>query len=119
MKNTEFMRERLLDSVNASKSLITDTLEELKVSQWSTEFENHMHLRLVMDAFRYGKLGDPNKSQYDRMEAIQMHLEAYRKDGNDEHLIDIANLSVCEFVEGEHPLKHFKSIDDGGHAKKI
>lgn len=87
--------------------------EDLRKSEWSEEFETLMRNRLVMGAFRYGKIGDKNKPVYDRIESIERRARKYRETGNKEFLVDIANLCLLEFVEGEG---HFESIDDGEHV---
>jgi hypothetical protein len=92
-------------------------LEDLKKTEWSTEFENLMRNRLIMGAIRYGKLGDKNKPQYDRIQSCKDRLDAYEKTGNTEHLVDVANLALLTFVEDDHPEKHFHAIDDGVHTK--
>ena len=71
-----------------------------------------MRNRMIMGALRYGLLGAPGKPQYDRIASIIKRLKFYTEDGNTEHLVDAANLCLCEFVEGTHPLKHFGSVDD-------
>lgn len=94
-------------------------LERLRKSEWSAEFERLMRDGLVMGAFRYGKLGDPHKPQYNRLEDIIYRARRYRETGNDELLRDIANLCLIEFVEGTHPNKHFSAADDGDHTSSV
>ena len=91
-------------------------LPDLFATEWSGEFEQLMRNRLVMGALRYGRLGAPGKPQYDRIASIVRRLEKYRATGNLEMLVDAANLCLCEFVEGDHPLKHFSALDDGEHC---
>ena len=91
-------------------------MEELVDTEWSKEFEQLMRNRLIMGSFRYGRLGDKNKPNYDRVFSILNRLIAYYYHSNKEHLVDIANLCMCEFVEG---YGHFESIDDGEHVKII
>ena len=93
-------------------------IDDLFQSEWSPIFENLCRNRLVMGALRYGKLNGPGKPDYDRTESIEKRLILYRKTGNDEFLIDIANLCMLEFEEGKHPMKHFNSIDGGEHVKE-
>lgn len=93
--------------------------ESLKKSEWCKEFETLMRNRLLMGAFRYGEMNSPNKPKYDRINSIIKRLELYQKNGNDEHLVDVANIAMMEFIEGDHPKKHFKSIDDGIHTNEI
>lgn len=93
-------------------------LDELRKTEWSSEFENLMRNRLVMGAFRYGKLKPLQGSKYDRVMAIMRRAELYSETGNLEYLVDCANFALCEFVEGNHPKRHFSSVDDGEHAKR-
>ena len=88
-------------------------------SEWSYEFEQLMRNRLVMGSYRYGRLGSKGKPQFDRMSYIQRIIIEYNETGNLECLVDIANLALVEFVEGIHPKRHFKAVDDGDHAESI
>lgn len=93
-------------------------LFDLKRTEWNREFEQLQRNRLVMGAFRYGKLSIPGKPVYDRIGASIKRLEEYKMTGNDELLVDVANFMMLEFVEGRHPLKHFTSVDDGEHVNE-
>jgi hypothetical protein len=68
---------------------------------------------MVQGAFRYGRLNAPGKPDYDRLKSIERRLALYRNDRNREHLADIANLCLCEFVEGNG---YFQSTDDREHT---
>lgn len=96
-------------------------LETLKATQWSEVFEKLMRNRLVMGAVRYGLINEPGKVRFDRISNIIKRCEIYQETGNDELLVDIANMAALEFEEGIHPLKHICSVDDGNtwHAKEI
>lgn len=85
----------------------------LKETEWSLKFEQLMRNRLIMGAIRYGRLKQDNKPIYDRVNSIAKRLEKYKATGNKEHLVDIANLCLVEFEEGEGS---FLSIDDGEHS---
>ena len=71
-----------------------------------------MRNRLVMGKFRYG-----DKKDYDRIGGIRAKLDMYMKTGNTEFLVDAANLALLEFKIGNHPNKHFKSVDDKYHVE--
>jgi len=86
------------------------TFEELWVSEWSPRFERLMHNRLVLGAFRYGRLKD--KKGWDRIEYAKRKLQRYQDTGNLEALVDVANLALLEFEGSTHPKKHFSSMDD-------
>ena len=81
------------------------------------EFERLMIDRRVMGAFRYGSMNDEKKPQYDRIGSIKRRLQAFEEDRNAEHLVDIANLCLFEFLEGKH--LGLRSIDDGEHTERV
>ena len=94
-------------------------LEELKISEWSSEFEQLMRNRLIVGAFRYGLLKDSDRPSYKRVTSIIDRLQLYLQDGNTEHLVDAAAISLAEYVCGDHPLKHFGPNDDHIHMKEM
>lgn len=89
--------------------------QQLQKSEWSPFFERAMRNRLIMGYFRYGPLKTPNFSTEARMGTIQRKVKRYLHTGNDELLIDIANIAMKEFVAGQHPSKHFKAEDNTDH----
>lgn len=89
-------------------------LPVLQHTEWSPGFESAMRARLIMGAFRYGRLGDDSKPKYDRIGSIESRAKKFRQTRNKELLVDIANLCLLEFVEGEGT---FDSIDDGEHVQ--
>lgn len=84
----------------------------LRVSEWSQTFETLMRNRLILGAIRYGRLGSEGKPKYDRITRAAQELELYRKDRNAEHLVDVANMMLLEFEEGDNV---FKPLDGGLH----
>ena len=97
-------------------TVLMPDLASLRQTEWSDTFEQYMRNRLVFGAVRYGLVGDKGKPRYDRIKSIRQRLDAYEETGNDEHLVDVANMAQLEFIEGIHPNKHFASIDDGVHT---
>lgn len=89
-------------------------LETLLRTERSPEFEELRLQRMIMGAFRYGLLGAEGKPQWDRAADMIRRLDRYKQDGNAEHLIDIANLCMLEFVEGTH--NGVMSQDDAAHT---
>lgn len=92
------------------------TLDQLRLSEWSPEFEELMRNRLLIGYYRYGPFATQNKTTKQMLESIVFRAEEYIRTGNDELLVDIANLSMKEFAVGNHPKKHFESVDDGQHV---
>jgi hypothetical protein len=91
-------------------------LDSLKASEWSAECEILMRNRLVMGAIRYGALHAQGKPTYDRIKSTLRRLQRYAETGNRELLVDVANLCLLEFEEGDHPNGHWRSEDDGEHV---
>jgi len=94
------------------------TLEEVYETQWSSEFEILMRNRLAMGFFRYGPLNNQPAGKYDNIGSIRKRLALYEETGNDEILVDIANVAMVEFLNGNHPNKHFNAEDDGIHTEE-
>ena len=119
MTNTEYMRARLTSGVHTDRpGTKRESLESLRRSEWSPEFERFMRNRLIMGRFRYVRM-DENGDQYDRIGSAIDRLGKYQKSGNLEHLIDVANLCLREFVNCQHPSKHFDAKDDGDHVESV
>lgn len=89
----------------------------LKQTERSPEFERLRLNRMVMGALRYGLLGVSGKPQYDRVECMIRRLKTYKQDRNAEHLVDVANLAMLEFVEGKHA--GVIARDDSPHTAAI
>jgi hypothetical protein len=123
MNNLRFYFDNLwrwkigMADIELKKLKSSPSLTSLKKTEWSDEMERLMRNRLVFGSIRYGLLHDPHKPVYDRLNSIIQRAKLYMTTGNDEYLVDVANLALLEFEEGKHPKKHFKSIDDDVHVK--
>ena len=115
----EYLRDlwRDLCGLPEKKTVSLPSIDELRETEWSPEFEQLMRNRMIMGAFRYGRLRSESKPVYDRMNSIRQRLPIYEATGNLEVLVDIANMALLEFVEGEHPNRHLKAVDDGVHTQ--
>lgn len=102
-------------------------IEELRRTEWSSEFEQKMRNRLVFGAIRYGPMGHggipPGKPQYDRVASIRARLDRFERTGNAEWLVDIANMALLIYEERMHPNFHFRAVDgdddDAYHDKVV
>ena len=112
MTVTEHIRKRLEP---AEVRLVPD-IAELRAIQWCERFEKEMRNRLLMGAFRYGVVRSGTSMAVDYSSSALKKLEAYRQDGNREHLVDAANYLLLEYRFPGHPSAHFKAVDDGEHA---
>lgn len=98
-------------------------LDEIRVSQWCDRFIELMRNRMVLGWFRYGPMrGLVNR--WDNVGSAKTRLDLYLSDGNLEHLVDVANLCLLEFVKGplglgSHPNPKWDPEDDGYHTEEL
>lgn len=121
MTVTEHIRRRLLKGVREEQTPKV-SIPEMRRSQWSEEFERLMRNRMTVGGYRYGRIHQQTEVtvRFDNIGSIITRAERYRRDGNKEHLVDIANLALIEFVLGNcHPSPHFTSVDDGYHTEPL
>ena len=114
----DVIREHIFKSLGMLRQK-KPSLESLMKTEWSNTFEQLMRNRLIMGAIRYDLLHVPGKHKYDRINSIRDRLDLFDKDGNAEHLVDIANLCLLEFEEPNHTNFHFDAADDGIHTEVI
>jgi hypothetical protein len=106
------IRQRLERSVHRSLLSVPD----LAVSERSADFELLRMNRKIMGAFRYGSMQENRTKRHRNVEAAIQRLSLYLRDGNQEHLLDAANLCEIEWVNpGSHRNPHFSPVDDGPH----
>lgn len=119
MTNTEYLRARLLRGVDTSPiGHKTTTLDELRGMQWSEDFTDAMRPRMHMGYFRYGDVRKQT-GRYNNVGSAITRLKLFQATGNEEHLVDVANLCMVEFMQKNHPNAHFESADDGIHVEAV
>lgn len=115
--NFELMRQRLYERAGITRFTGMD-LGEIRRRQWSPEFEDRMRRccqqrsiewsyefirlmknRLTMGAFRYGLSDDPGKVHFPCLRIADDRWALYRKTGDLELLVDVANMMLLTFVE--------------------
>jgi len=95
------------------------SLEELRSTQWSPQFEQFMRNRLIMGGCRYETFDEKrNGHTYKLLKSVRKRLTLYEETGNQEHLVDCANLLMIEFECPTHPNPHFTPSDDSEHVEK-
>lgn len=94
--------------------MVEMNIKEYNMESWSWEFQKLMQNRCMVGACRYGGLKSLTKKQYDRVNDIRRRLKKYEETKNKEHLIDIANICMLEFEEGDGILI---SQEDTEHTK--
>jgi hypothetical protein len=110
----DYLRERLLSGVHDAPPV---NLAEVARTQWSYEFERLMRARLLMGYFRYGAIG--SVKPYDNISSAMRRLRLYLETGNQENLVDAANLCMVEHMwPGSHSNPWFGATDDGEHTER-
>lgn len=103
-----------LKEIKVEKSQID--IKDLYKTQWHEQFEQYMRNRLVMGAMRYGDIRTTTGYQY--LSYLEKKLRKYKETGNLEMLVDVANLAMLEFINSDHPKKHWNPIDNEIHCEK-
>jgi len=115
----DLIRNRILRDVE-NKDNKPLSLESLRKTEWSPLFEELMRNRQILGAFRYQTYNENriDGGKYKRVDSIIKRANMYAETHNMELLVDIANLCMLEYEFGDHPDRHFKSIDDGEHVEE-
>lgn len=74
-------------------------LDEFKRNKVVDEFFKMARNRLIMGSLRYGQIGDSEKPPYNRFDSILRRTVAYIEKPNMEHMIDIFNEALLQYVE--------------------
>lgn len=93
-------------------------IDALKGSEWSKEYEELRHNRMVMGAFRYGPIKGQDMIAYNYVREVRRRLRLYEETLNLEHILDCGNMLMLEFIKGQRTGLKVTSIDDGEHNEK-
>lgn len=80
------------------------------------DFLQMMVNRCIVGFHRYGPfylIGSQPRSWRKPLDRLEGCLEKYKKTGNRELLVDIANYAMGEFTNPHHPKAHLKCEDQG------
>ncbi len=73
-------------------------MDELK-TEYSQEFDKLRQHRMVTSYYKYGPLRDNYAGgRVDAIATAELCIEAFKKDGNTEHLVDAANYMMIRFM---------------------
>lgn len=116
----DWIRGKLLRRLGLEDFAHDGNLEDLLETQWSERFEQLRANRMAVSFFRYGDMRRPGRPTYDHVGYAAKHLASYLEDGNQEHLVDAANLMMIEFVRPCcHPCPHLTQSDGQSYERKF
>jgi len=78
-------------------------------------FAQKMANRLLVGALRYG----PAKKEQNYMTRLEMEFKAYKKTGNGEFLVNIANYALLESIAPQNSKYHYDAHADSVTRKKM
>ena len=83
-------------------------------TEFSEKFVDGMKNRMEVSYYKYGPIKEAYPHKVDAIKSLELRLKKYKEDGNLEHLMDIANYAMIEFMLPAHPQAKFYATDDGG-----
>ena len=77
-------------------------------SEYSDSFWEKMKQRVGVSYHKYGPI---KKATGDFLANAELRLKEYRKTGNADFLMDVANFVMFEFMHPQHPDAHYRPTD--------
>lgn len=94
-------------------------MDEILKQEYSEKFDNLRKNRVKMSFYKYGSARDNfGGGRVDALKTAEMCLEAFKKDGNTEHLVDAANYMMFRYMypyDGEK----FEATDSDGSVGTV
>ena len=120
MTNLEFIRKHLLDALCDIELLSNNSFDWVRKHRSVVhQFELFRRNRLIQGWFRYHHDFSKSSGEFDAITSAIERLKIYQKTGNQECLVDAANLCAIEFALPTQENVYFESGHDGEHAKKL
>lgn len=88
-------------------------------SEFSPTFLRGMLSRMGVSFYKYGKIKDGFPSKIHAVDSLEQRLEMYKEDGNTDHLMDVANFAMIEFMHPSHPDAHYIPQDSDTSPGRI
>lgn len=90
---------------------VSATPEQILAKDFSEDFVQKMKNRIVVSHYKYGWMKDTYPELADAVACLKERLELYEQTGNLEHLIDVSNFAMIEYLRPKHPHAHFEAQD--------
>lgn len=94
---------------------MTDILKR----EYSDQFDKERKCRVEISYYKYGPARDNFAGgRVDAIKTAELCLDAFKKDGNTEHLIDAANYLMFRYMY-PYPGEYFKPTDSSGSVGTV
>lgn len=80
-------------------------------SEYSRTFLEGMKSRMAVSFHKYGPLSGAFPHKVSAIRSLKRRLALFEETGNTDHLIDVANFAMIEFMYPEHGHAHFRATD--------
>lgn len=87
------------------------TLDQILAKDFSEDFVQKMRNRILMSHYKYGWMKDTYPDLADAIACLEERLALFKKTGNLEHLVDVANFAMIEYLYPRHSNAHFEGTD--------
>lgn len=91
-----------------------------QIIDFNDDFIKKMHDAVEVSFYKYGPARENfGSGRVDPIKTAEACLEAFKKDHNTEHLIDVANYCMFGFTYPEPIGGHYQPTDDSGSVKPV
>ena len=94
-------------------------MEDILKTEYSVKFDKERKYRIIHSFYKYGSARNNfGAGRVDALKTAELCLDAFKKDGNTEHLVDAANYLMFRFMF-PFPGEYFKPTDSDGSVGTV
>lgn len=94
-------------------------MSEILRREYSEQFDKERKYRIEVSYHKYGPARDNFAGgRVDAIKTAELCLDAFKKDGNTEHLVDAANYLMFRYMY-PYPVEYFKATDSSGSVGTV
>lgn len=93
--------------------------DEVLRTEYSEDFDTKRKRAMVMSFYKYGVASKNYPDGVDAIASLRKQLEAYDADGNMDHLVDVANYAMLEYMFPRHKDAHYSPTDSSGSVPPV
>lgn len=86
--------------------------EEILATEYSEEFDVLRKNRVATSFHKYGPIAiNYGEGLVEGIPTLERCIEAYKRTGNIEYMVDVANYAMFEYMHPQHKNAHFKATE--------